>query len=138
MRSYSELIRLATAEERFRYLKLDGAVGEATFGFERYLNQAFYKSKEWLNVRDFVIVRDLGHDMALENDDYEIHGLIIVHHMNTIETKDITSHTENLLNPEYLVCVSPRTHRAIHFGDESQLLETTIVERTPGDTCLWR
>ena len=121
--------------ERFEYLKLDGIIGDSTFGFDRYINQRFYRSKEWLSVRDFVIVRDEGMDMGTP--DHPIHGRILVHHMNPISIKDISDATEFLLNPEYLICVSHNTHNAIHYGD-SRLLPGGIFERRPNDTCPWR
>lgn len=135
IRTYSELITLPTFEERYRYLRLGGRVGEETFGFDRWLNQVFYKSKEWQEVRDFVIVRDNGCDLGME--DREIHGRILVHHMNPILTKDIVNRTQYLLDPEYLICTVKRTHDAIHYGDE-ELLITMPPERTKNDTCPWR
>lgn len=137
-RTYSELILLPTAAERFQYLKLNGMVGSSTFGFDRYLNQIFYRSKEWKRVRNDVIIRDNGCDLAMNDDDYLIHDEIIVHHMNPISINDLENHSFDILNPEYLVCVSPDTHRAIHYGDESLLRSVTFEERKPGDTCLWR
>ena len=134
-RTYSELITLPTFEERYRYLKLDGKVGEETFGFDRYLNQAFYKSKEWLRIRDFVIARDQGCDLAMS--DREIPGRILIHHMNPISVDDILRRSEFLLNPEYLICTIKNTHDAIHYGDES-ILFTMPVERRKNDTCPWR
>lgn len=141
IRTYSELITLPTFEERYRYLRLGGRVGEDTFGFDRYLNQIFYKSEEWLAVRDFVILRDTG------NNDYcqdlgmpyghDIVGRILVHHMNPIRKEDILSRSKILLDPEYLICTIKNTHDAIHYGDES-LLITTPIERTRNDTCPWR
>lgn len=136
IRTYSELITLPTFEERFRYLKLNGRVGEDTFGFDRYLNQEFYqRSQEWKRVRDFVILRDNGCDLAI--DDREIMGKILVHHMNPITKEDILQRSEFLLNPEYLICTMKSTHDAIHYGDESLLIKDH-VERRPNDTCLWR
>lgn len=135
IRTYSELIRLPTFEERFRYLKLDGLVGKDTFGFDRYLNQEFYRSKEWKEVRDFVIVRDNGCDLGM--DGYEIVGRIYIHHMNPITVNDIVHSSDFLLNPDYLICVSHNTHNAIHYGDED-LLVTAPVERRKNDTCPWR
>lgn len=135
IRTYSELIRLPTFEERFRYLKLDGLVGKDTFGFDRYLNQEFYRSKEWKEVRDFVIVRDNGCDLGM--DGYEIVGRIYIHHMNPITVNDIVHSSDFLLNPDYLVCVSHNTHNAVHYGDED-LLVTAPVERRKNDTCPWR
>ena len=135
IRTYSELIRLPTFEERFRYLKLDGLVGKDTFGFDRYLNQEFYRSKEWKEVRDFVIVRDNGCDLGM--DGYEIVGRIYIHHMNPITVNDIVHSSDFLLNPDYLICVSHNTHNAVHYGDEG-LLVTAPVERRKNDTCPWK
>lgn len=135
IKTYSELILLPTFKERFRYLKLGGKVGEETFGFDRYLNQKFYKSKEWLSVRDYVIIRDNGCDLAME--DRPIESRIIIHHLNPITRDDIINQTEFLLNPEYMVCTIKRTHDAIHYGDESLLFDAPI-ERTKNDTCPWR
>lgn len=135
IRTYSELIQLPTFEERFRYLKLDGLVGKDTFGFDRYLNQEFYRSKEWKEVRDFVIVRDNGCDLGM--DGYEIVGRIYIHHMNPITVNDIVHSSDFLLNPDYLICVSHNTHNAVHYGDED-LLVTAPVERRKNDTCPWK
>ena len=135
IRTYSELMRLPTFEERFRYLKLDGLVGKDTFGFDRYLNQEFYRSKEWKEIRDFVIVRDNGCDLGM--DGYEIVGRIYIHHMNPITVNDIVHSSDFLLNPDYLICVSHNTHNAVHYGDED-LLVTVPVERRKNDTCPWR
>lgn len=135
IRTYSEMILLPTFEERFRYLKLNGRVGEETFGMDRYLNQLFYTSDEWRKTRRDVIMRDGGCDLGIW--DREIHGLITVHHLNPISVDDILNRTEILLNPEYLICTSDLTHKALHYGDES-LLITTPIERRPNDTCPWR
>ena len=135
IRTYSELMRLPTFEERFRYLKLDGLVGKDTFGFDRYLNQEFYRSKEWKEIRDFVIVRDNGCDLGM--DGYEIVGRIYIHHMNPITVNDIVHSSDFLLNPDYLICVSHNTHNAVHYGDED-LLVTAPVERRKNDTCPWK
>lgn len=137
IRTYSELILLPTFEERFEYLRLDGKVGEETFGFDRYLNQQFYKTdKEYLAARDYVIVRDMGCDLGIA--DREIHGArIIVHHMNPITTNDILNRSEFLLDPEYMISTVHNTHNAIHYGDES-LLITMPPERTKYDTCPWK
>lgn len=137
MRCYSELIRLHSFDDRFRYLSLRGFVGTATFGFDRYLNQKFYKSIEWKNIRNFVIVRDNGCDMGLV--DYPIGGKIMIHHMNPISSEDIESFRwDDLLNPEFLISVSMDTHNAIHYGDEKILTKNEVVERTAGDTIPWR
>ena len=135
IRTYSELITLPTFEERYRYLKLSGRVGEDTFGFDRYLNQIFYKSNEWLDVRDYVIVRDGGCDLGMP--DREIFGKILVHHMNPIRQEDILRRSKWLLDPEYLICTIKNTHDAIHYGDES-LLILAPTERKKNDTCPWR
>lgn len=135
IRTYSELIQLPTFEERFDYLRLDGVVGKDTFGFDRYLNQQFYRSGEWKRIRNRVIVRDNGCDLGI--DDYEIHGRILIHHMNPISIEDLQHMSDLLMNPEYLICVSHRTHNAIHYGDES-LIVTAPIERTQNDTCPWR
>ena len=135
IRTYSELITFPTFEERYRYLRLGGKVGEETFGFDRYLNQVFYKSDEWLDVRDYVIVRDNGCDLGIEG--REIYGRILVHHMNPITMDDIVNRSKYLLDPEYLISTVKNTHDAIHYGDES-LLITAPVERRKNDTCPWR
>ena len=135
IRTYSELIKLPTFEERYKYLRLGGKVGVETFGFDRYLNQIFYKTDEWLKVRDHVIIRDNGCDLGIEG--REIHSRILVHHMNPISKEDILKRSEYLLDPEYLICTVKRTHDAIHYGNDS-LLYTDFVERTKHDTCPWR
>lgn len=135
IKSYSELIMLPTFEERFEYLKLDGKVGEATFGFDRYLNQIFYKSKEWRKLRDSIIIRDNGRDLGIEG--REIHGTILIHHMNPISKEDILNKTDFLLNPEYLICTIKSTHDAIHYSDENLLIKEPII-RSKNDTCPWR
>lgn len=135
IRTYSELITLSTFKERYEYLKLDGRVGEDTFGWDRYLNQIFYKSKEWNRIRDQVIFRDLGCDLALEG--FEIHGRILIHHMNPISKSDILDRNEFLLNPEYLICTTKATHDAIHYGDLDSLHNEPVI-RTKNDTCPWR
>ena len=135
VRSYSELITIPTFEARFEYLKLDGLVGEETFGFDRYLNQTFYRSQEWKSIRDFVIVRDLGCDLAIEG--YEIHGKIYIHHMNPIRAADITTKSRMLLDPEFLIATTHNTHNAIHYGDKN-LLAIGPIERSKNDTCPWK
>lgn len=135
LRTYSELITIPTFMERFKYLKLNGRVGEETFGFDRYLNQTFYRSYEWRRLRDEIIVRDCGCDLAME--DREIFDRILIHHMNPIQANDILQHSDLLLNPEYLICTSKLTHDAIHYGDE-QILYQEPVTRTKGDTCPWK
>lgn len=136
MRTYSELIMIPTFEERYRYLRLGGRVGVETFGIDRWFNQNFYqKDPEWLEVRDFVIIRDNGCDLAMP--DRKIETRILVHHMNPITKDDIVRRTKWLLDPEYLICTIKGTHDAIHYGDESKLL-VMPPERTPFDTCPWR
>ena len=135
IRTYSELILLQTSEERFKYLQLNGCVGDDTFGFDRYINQNFYKSAEWKRIRDQIIIRDNGCDLALEG--YEIYGRILIHHMNPITVKDVELSTEYLMNPEYLICVTHNTHNAIHYGDEKLLMKGPVV-RTKNDTCPWK
>ena len=135
IRTYSELIKLPTFEERFQYLKLDGDVGVETFGFDRYLNQAFYSSDEWKSIRNQVIIRDNGCDLGIEG--REIYKRIIIHHMNPITKEDLLYRTEYLLNPEYMICTMKNTHDAIHYGDES-LLFSVPKERASNDTCPWR
>lgn len=135
IRTYSELITIPTFEERFRYLKIGGRVGDETFGSDRYINQQFYMSDEWRRIRRDVIIRDNGCDLGIW--DREIHGLITIHHLNPITAEDILNRAEIVFNPEYLICCSDITHKAIHYGDE-RLLVTTPVERRPNDTCPWR
>jgi hypothetical protein len=135
MRTYSELITIPSYADRFAYLKLDGFVGVDTFGWDRYLNQQLYKSDIWKQVRNEVIVRDCGNDMA--HPDFPINGKVIVHHMNPIVVDDILKHRDEILNPEFLVCVSFMTHQAIHYGDV-RLLPKDPIERKPNDTCPWR
>ena len=135
IRTYSELITLQTFEERFNYLKLKGQVGKDTFGFDRWLNQIFYRDPEWKSVRDYVIVRDNGCDLGV--DGYEINGRILVHHMNPISKEDILERSKYLLDPEFLISTVHNTHNAIHYGDEDLLIKTPI-ERTKNDTCPWK
>ena len=135
IRTYSELITFSTFEERFKYLQLNGQVGESTFGFDRYMNQVFYRSQKWKSIRDFVIIRDCGCDLGVEG--YDIHGKIIIHHMNPLSMRDIETESDFLLNPDFLICTTHNTHNAIHYGD-AKLLVTAPIERTKNDTCPWR
>lgn len=135
IKTYSELSRLTAFEERYEYLRLGGAVGESTFGFDRYLNQVFYRSQRWKSIRDFVIIRDNGCDLGVEG--YEINGRILIHHMNPLTFKDIENESEYLLDPEFLIATTHNTHNAIHYGDASLLIKAPI-ERTKNDTCPWR
>ena len=135
IRRYSELSQLKTFKERYDYLKLFGAVGVDTFGFDRYLNQIFYKSPEWKKVRDLVIIRDNGCDLGVEG--FDIHSKIYIHHMNPISKEDVLERHDILLNPDYLITTTMQTHNAIHYGDENQLL-LMPKERTAHDTCPWK
>ncbi len=135
IRTYSELRKLPTYIERFRYLQLKGSVGRETFGFDRYLNQQFYKSRKWLSSKDHVIIRDNGCDLGVEG--YEIFGPITVHHMNVVTMDDIIKERDWIFDPEFLICTRHNTHNAIHYGDEN-LLTTAPVVRTKNDTCPWR
>ena len=135
IKTYSELISLPTFEERFEYLQLDGSVGKDTFGYDRYLNQLFYKTTEWKRLRRDLVIRDNGCDLGVEG--HEIYGRIIIHHLNPITKDDIVSRTEYLLNPDFLICTTHNTHNAIHYGDES-LLCLGPIERKPNDTCPWK
>ena len=137
IRTYSELITLTTFEERFEYLRLDGRIGDQTFGFDRYLNQLFYKDKEWLSIRDEVIVRDQGCDLGIEEYELSKGQRLLIHHMNPLTKEDIIRRTKFLLDPEYLITTCHRTHAAIHYGDENLLPSKPIV-RTKNDTCPWR
>ena len=134
MLTYSELVKRTEFMSRFKYAVLGGELGVATFGYDRHLNQAFYSSYEWKRIRDEVIIRDNGCDLGIPG--REIHDRVLVHHMNPIRVQDLVHFNEDILNPEYLICVSTRTHNAIHFGDESHL-PWELVERRPGDTKLW-
>ena len=134
LRTYSELRQLSSFEERFAYLQLRGSVGHTTFGFERYVNQQFYTSKQWRDIRHEVIARDEGSDLACEG--YEIYDRIIVHHMNPMRPEDIHGSDDSILNPEFLISTTHQTHNAIHYGDAS-LLAKPLIERRPGDTRLW-
>lgn len=134
IRSYTELRRLKTFEERFRYLMLRGVVGDTTFGFDRWINQQFYTSTQWKRARRDVIARDLGCDLGIEGRD--IYDKVFVHHMNPMTFDQIDEGDSSILNPEYLITVTQNTHNAIHYGDEN-LLPKPMVERRPGDTKLW-
>lgn len=134
IRTYSELSKFETFEERYAYLRLGGEVGASTFGFDRWVNQWFYRTTEWRRARDIVIVRDEGCDLGVPG--HEIHGRLLVHHMNPITPEDLERGLAWVLDPEFLVCTAHRTHNAIHYGDDS-LLPKPPVERRPGDTTLW-
>lgn len=136
MKTYSEMILLPTFQERFNYLKLSGLVGEDTFGYNRYLNQYFYTSREWKQLRNAIIVRDNGCDLGIEG--CEIGSGILIHHIEPITMDDIKNRSDKLLDPNNLICVSKKTHNAIHFGDESILTEDVTIERFPNDTSPWR
>lgn len=134
-RAYSELIALPTFIERFNYLKLDGIVGQETFGYDRYLNQTLYRTAEWKRFRREIIVRDNGCDLACEG--YEIVGKILIHHINPITVEDIMRRDPKIFDPENVISTTLNTHNAIHYGDE-ELLITGPIERKPNDTCPWR
>lgn len=134
-RTYSKLKRLRTLEERFEYLSLSSEVGAQTFGYDRYLNQMLYNSKEWKDVRNFVILRDNGCDLGVPG--YELYDSITIHHMNPITPEDIINGDESIFDPEYLISVSDRTHRAIHYGDKN-LLPRELIVRKKNDTIPWR
>lgn len=134
IRTYTELSKLKTFDQRYDYLRLEGSVGRATFGFDRYLNQKFYTSREWQQARDRAIARDLGLDLGVEG--HEIFSKILVHHMNPINAEQIESGSEDILDPEFLITTTHRTHNAIHYGDKS-LVVPMVAERTPNDTTLW-
>lgn len=136
VKRYSELSKLSTFEERYKYLRLYGSVGADTFGFDRYLNQQLYKSPEWKRVRDIVITRDNACDLGIQGRD--LYGRIYVHHMNPISISDIEESSDFLLKPEYLICVSMETHNAIHYGNESFLERNKVVTRTTNDTSPWK
>lgn len=135
VRTYSELRRFDSFTDRYEYLKLKGVVGEFTFGYERYHNQRFYTSRQWKQVRDHVISRDIGNDLGAEG--YQIHDRIIIHHMNPMTPEDIIHGDDAILDPEFLITTTHKTHNAIHYGDAS-LLTKVLVERRPGDTTLWK
>lgn len=134
IRTYSELRMLDSFKDRFDYLRLEGQVGSSTFGFDRYINQSFYRSAQWKHIRNAIIVRDEGCDLGVSG--YEIYDKILIHHMNPMTPDQLQEGDTDVLNPEYLITVSLRTHNAIHFGDESQLAHGPI-ERRPGDTSSW-
>ena len=134
IRRYSELHRIETFEDRYKYLALQGRVGDTTFGFDRYLNQRFYSSGEWKQLRQYVLYRDNACDLGVEG--YEIHSKLIIHHMNPMTIGDIVHREEAILDPEFLITTTLRTHNAIHYGDERLLVKAPVV-RKPGDTKLW-
>lgn len=135
IRTYKELIRIPSFEERYEYLRIGGEVGATTFGWERFINQALYHSRKWRKLRDEIIIRDCGCDLA--HPDFEIGDRIIIHHMNPLSPDDIESDSDLVYNPEFLICTSRMTHNAIHYGDVS-LLPKLPIDRRPGDTCPWK
>ena len=134
IKTYSEMVGFPTFEERYRYLRLRGSVGNTTFGFDRYFNQRFYTSRQWKNVRSSVIIRDNGCDLGIEG--REIFDKILIHHMNPMTMADIEQGTSIILDPEFLICTTHNTHNAIHYGDAEALIRMQ-EERRPGDTKLW-
>lgn len=135
MRTYSELIKLPTFEERYQYLRLRGVVGEETFGFDRYLNQMLYNSCEWKTIRQQVILRDNGCDLGVPG--REITTRFLIHHLNPLRVSDIVERSDLVLNPEYLITTCHETHNAIHYGDDNLLTKAEWVERQPNDQCPW-
>ena len=135
-KTYSELSKLRTYEERFKYLQIGGRIGIETFGYDRYLNQVFYNSPQWKKVRDQVIIRDNGCDLGL--DGYSIPGKVIIHHINAISVDDVLEGNPEIFDPEYLICVSHATHNALHYGDESYPLKFQVTERKLNDTVPWK
>ena len=135
IRTYSELITIPTFEERFEYLQLKGSVGKDTFGYDRYLNQVLYRSPEWKRLRNQIIIRDDGRDLAC--DGYDVYGKVLIHHLNPITVEDVLARSRKVFDPDNLVCVSHNTHNAIHYGDVN-LLATGPIIRTKNDTCPWR
>ena len=135
IRTYSELITIPTFEERFEYLQLKGSVGKDTFGYDRYLNQVLYRSPEWKRLRNQIIIRDGGRDLAC--DGYDIYGKVLIHHLNPITVEDVLARSRKVFDPDNLVCVSHNTHNAIHYGDVDLLVTGPII-RTKNDTCPWR
>lgn len=138
IRTYTELLTIPTFIERYRYLRLGGRVGEETFGSDRYFNQAFYRSDEWRRIRNRIITRDLGCDLADRDHPFAPGEKVYIHHMNPIMLKDIVSHSDYLLEEEYLIATSFNTHQAIHYADESLLIPDSPTIRRPNDTCPWR
>lgn len=134
VRRYTDLLRYNTFDDRFAYLKLNGNVGRATFGFDRYINQDFYASREWKSIRNHVITRDNGCDLGIPG--FEIHSDILIHHMNPLDISDIVHSEEWILDPEYLITTTKKTHNAIHYGSDL-VLPKVVPERQPGDTALW-
>lgn len=135
IRTYSELITIPTFEERFEYLQLKGSVGKDTFGYDRYLNQVLYRSPEWKRLRNQIIIRDCGCDLACEG--YDIHSKVLIHHLNPITVEDVLARSRKVFDPDNLVCVSHNTHNAIHYGGVDLLVTGPII-RTKNDTCPWR
>lgn len=138
IRSYTELIKMPTFIERYRYLRLGGKVGEETFGWERYINQKFYNSDEWRQFRNMIITRDFGCDLADRDHEFAEGEKIFIHHMNPITVNDIVNKSDQLMNPEYVISCRKLTHDAIHFGDENLLAAFELTIRKPNDTCPWK
>ena len=135
IKTYSELITIPTFEERFEYLQLKGSVGKDTFGYDRHLNQVLYRSPEWKHLRNQIIIRDCGCDLAC--DGYDIYDKVLIHHLNPITVEDVLARSRKVFDPDNLVCVSHNTHNAIHYGDVDLIVTGPII-RTKNDTCPWR
>lgn len=138
LRTYSDLIKLPSFEERFNYLRTMSRVSDVTFGTKRYLNQIFYRSDEWRKIRDYVIIRDGAYDLGIREDIHLLNHGIVIHHMNPLTENDIVNQTDFLIDPEFLITTFEKTHKAIHYGDENTLKAFKLAERSPNDTCLWR
>lgn len=136
LRTYTELSTLNTFDERFDYLKLNSKIGIATFGYDRYLNQILYTSPDWKKLRDKILIRDNGNDLGLEG--YPIYGKAVIHHINPITLDDVLEHSPDVFDPEFLICVSHKTHNAIHYGNDDYKRTMNVVERRPNDTIPWR
>lgn len=136
IRTYSKLQLLSNFRDRYDYLRIGGAVGKETFGYDRYLNQALYTSSRWRKTRQYIIIRDNGCDLGI--DGFYIQDMILVHHMNPLSIRDVEEERDEIFDPEFLICVSRQTHNAIHYGDEAQLPQFTFIERCKFDTCPWK
>lgn len=138
LRTYSELIRIPTYEERFEFLRTNSKVSDITFGSKRYLIEEFYRSKEWLSIRDYVITRDQAYDLAFHSDIYLLNSRIEIHHINPVTDYDVIHHTDLLVDPEFLITTYHLTHKAIHYGNLDTLRAVRFANRSQNDTCPWR
>lgn len=138
LKTYSELIRIPTYEGRFEYLRTNSKVSDVTFGSKRYLNQVYYRSKEWEEIRDYIITRDGAYDLAFRADAYLLNSGIVIHHITPLREYDILHHTSLLTDPENLITTFDKTHKAIHYGSKDTLLSFQPAIRSQNDTCPWR